>query len=54
MDQRISEYGSWDDVRDYCRHSADPVGRLVLGVIGRAGDAQLVDWSDDVCTGFSS
>ena len=52
MDQRISEYGSWDDVRDYCRHSADPVGRLVLGVIGRAGDAQLVDWSDDVCTGL--
>ncbi len=52
MDQRISEYGSWDALREYCRHSADPVGRLVLGVLGRAGDAQLVAWSDDVCTGL--
>jgi len=52
MDQRISEYASWDDLREYCRHSADPVGRLVLGVIGRARDPQLVAWSDDVCTGL--
>jgi squalene synthase HpnC len=52
MDQRISEYESWDDLREYCRHSADPVGRLVLGVIGRADDARLVAWSDDVCTGL--
>jgi squalene synthase HpnC len=52
IDQRISEYESWDDLREYCRHSADPVGRLVLGVIGRAGDGQLVAWSDDVCTGL--
>ena len=37
MDQRISEYESWDELREYCRHSADPVGRLVLGVLGRAG-----------------
>ena len=52
MDQRISEYETWDDLREYCRHSADPVGRLVLGVIGRADEAQLVMWSDDVCTGL--
>jgi squalene synthase HpnC len=52
MDQRISEYESWDDLREYCRHSADPVGRLVLTVIGRAVDWQLVAWSDDVCTGL--
>ena len=52
MDQRVSEYESWGDLRGYCRHSADPVGRLVLGVIGRSGDAQLVAWSDDVCTGL--
>jgi squalene synthase HpnC len=52
MDQRISEYETWDDLREYCRHSADPVGRLVLGVIGHAGHAQLVAWSDDVCTGL--
>jgi squalene synthase HpnC len=52
MDQRTSEYGTWDDLREYCRHSADPVGRLVLCVIRRADDAQLVAWSDDVCTGL--
>jgi squalene synthase HpnC len=52
MDQRISEYESWGDLREYCRHSADPVGRLVLGVIGRAEDTQLAAWSDDVCTGL--
>ena len=52
MDQRISEYEAWDDLRGYCAHSADPVGRLVLGVIGRDGDEQLVAWSDDVCTGL--
>ncbi|HEU0304628.1 MAG TPA: squalene synthase HpnC [Gaiellaceae bacterium] len=52
MDQRIAEYESWDDLKEYCRHSADPVGRLVLAVIGRADDAQLVAWSDDVCTGL--
>ena len=52
MDQRISEYDTWDELREYCRHSADPVGRLVLGVLGRAGDVQLVAWSDDVCTGL--
>jgi squalene synthase HpnC len=52
MDQRIPEYERWDDLREYCRHSADPVGRLVLGVIGRADDAQLVASSDDVCTGL--
>jgi squalene synthase HpnC len=52
MDQRITEYETWDGLREYCRHSADPVGRLVLGVIGRAEHPQLVAWSDDVCTGL--
>ena len=52
MDQRITEYESWGDLRAYTKHSADPVGRLVLGVVGRADDTQLVEWSDDVCTGL--
>src|SRR5215831_11816382 len=38
MDQRISEYESWEDLRFYCKHSADPVGRLVLGVLRLADD----------------
>jgi squalene synthase HpnC len=52
MDQRIAEYDTWDDLREYCRHSADPVGRLVLGLLRCAGDTELVAASDDVCTGL--
>src|SRR5947199_7326499 len=53
QDQRVSEYDTWDELRDYCRKSADPVGRLVLGVLRRADDPELVAASDDVCTGLS-
>ncbi len=52
MDQRISEYETWDGLRDYCRHSADPVGRLVLGLLHRDREPELVAASDDVCTGL--
>ena len=52
MDQRISEYESWNDVKQYCVHSADPCGRLVLGVLRRLCDAEAVALSDDVCTGL--
>jgi phytoene/squalene synthetase len=51
MDQRISEYETWDDLKEYCRHSADPVGRLVLGLL-RVDERELVEASDDVCTGL--
>src|SRR5690348_14570205 len=52
MDQRISEYETWPDLRGYCVNSADPVGRLVLGVLRRADDEECVRLSDDVCTGL--
>ena len=52
MDQRISEYATWADLKHYCVHSADPVGRLVLGLLRRSDDAELVAASDDVCTGL--
>src|SRR5256885_3215649 len=52
MDQRVAEYESWDDVKHYCVHSADPCGRLVLGVLRRGDDAEAVALSDDVCTGL--
>jgi squalene synthase HpnC len=51
MDQRISQYAAWADLKHYCIHSADPVGRLVLGVLGRT-EPELVALSDDVCTGL--
>jgi squalene synthase HpnC len=52
MDQRVSEYATWADVKDYCVHSADPCGRLVLGVLRLLDDAALVAASDSVCTGL--
>jgi squalene synthase HpnC len=52
QDQRVSEYETWADLKAYCTLSADPVGRLVLGVFGRAREPKLVAWSDDVCTGL--
>ena len=51
MDQRIAAYATWADLKNYCVHSADPVGRLVLGVLGRS-EPELVKLSDDVCTGL--
>jgi len=52
MDQRIFEYETWADLKEYCRNSADPVGRLVLGLLRLDGEPELVAASDDVCTGL--
>jgi squalene synthase HpnC len=52
MDQRVAEYETWGQLEHYCDHSADPCGRLVLGVLRRLGDAELVAASDSVCTGL--
>jgi squalene synthase HpnC len=42
-------YQDWNEVLDYCRRSADPVGRLVLRVAGH-DDPVLDRASDAVCT----
>ena len=52
IDQRQSRYETWEDVRWYCAHSADPVGRLVLGIYDRLDRPDLVSMSDSVCTGL--
>ncbi|HEY3542510.1 MAG TPA: squalene synthase HpnC [Gaiellaceae bacterium] len=52
IDQRVTEYETWADVKQYCVHSADPCGRLVLGVLRRLDEPDLVAASDDVCTGL--
>ena len=44
-----TRYATWDDVLDYCRRSANPVGRLVLRVAGY-DDPRLDAQSDAVCT----
>jgi squalene synthase HpnC len=52
IDQRVASYETWDDLKWYCVHSADPCGRLVLGLLRRLDDEQLVAASDSVCTGL--
>ena len=49
QDVDVTRYSTWADVLDYCRRSANPVGRLVLRIAGRP-TTQLDRWSDDVCT----
>jgi phytoene/squalene synthetase len=44
-----ARYASWADVLDYCRRSANPVGRLVLRIAGY-DDAALDRSSDALCT----
>jgi squalene synthase HpnC len=52
LDQGKCRYESWEELREYCSYSADPVGRLVLAVYGRADEAAIVAMSDSVCTGL--
>jgi squalene synthase HpnC len=49
QDVTTTRYQTWTDVLDYCRRSANPVGRLVLRVAG-GNDAALATSSDAVCT----
>ena len=49
QDTMTTRYASWDDVIDYCRRSANPVGRLVLRIAGYR-DARLDRSSDALCT----
>jgi len=49
QDVRTTRYATWHDVLDYCRRSANPVGRLVLRVAGY-DDPALDAQSDAVCT----
>lgn len=49
QDVTVTRYATWSEVHDYCRRSANPVGRLVLRLFGH-DDARLDAWSDDICT----
>jgi squalene synthase HpnC len=51
QDQRVKEYDTFAQLRDYCRRSADPVGRIVLHVCGQF-TAENAAWSDAICTGL--
>jgi squalene synthase HpnC len=49
QDQRVTRYQNFEELLAYCRYSANPVGRLVLGLCGyRDGARQQL--SDATCT----
>lgn len=51
QDQLVKRYESYDQLLDYCRHSANPVGRLVL-YLCESFDEQRAQLADSICTGL--
>jgi squalene synthase HpnC len=49
QDVEVRRYDDWPDVFDYCRRSANPIGRIVLRIFGHRDDG-LDAMSDAVCT----
>jgi squalene synthase HpnC len=49
QDQRLGYYRKYEDLLAYCELSANPVGHLVLHVLGAATPERMA-LSDDVCT----
>ncbi len=50
LDQIKTRYATFEEVVGYCRLSADPVGRLVLGVLGEDVGDEGIAASDAICT----
>jgi squalene synthase HpnC len=48
-DQTITRYNNFEELFEYCRYSANPVGRLVLGLCGYH-DPERQALSDATCT----
>jgi squalene synthase HpnC len=51
QDQRVARYETIEQVLEYCRWSANPVGRLVL-MLGECCTTERMRLSDSVCTGL--
>jgi squalene synthase HpnC len=49
VDQRRHRYETWEQLREYCALSADPVGELVLAVFGQSSPERIA-LSDRICT----
>jgi len=49
QDVTVTRYQSWTTLFDYCRRSANPIGRLVLRIGGYTA-SDLDAWSDAICT----
>ena len=49
QDVTKKEYAHFEEILDYCKYSANPVGRLMLHLTNNAS-AENLSYSDDICT----
>ena len=49
-DQRITRYDTWEQLLGYCSKSANPVGRVVLRILGEGWTDERLERSDAICT----
>jgi len=50
-DVLVKRYETFDDVLNYCRNSANPVGRIMLLLFNYRNE-KLMEYSDFICTGL--
>ncbi|WP_343897239.1 squalene/phytoene synthase family protein, partial [Craurococcus roseus] len=50
QDATEARYTDWAALEDYCRRSADPVGRMLLRLHGDGGNAAALAAADGLCT----
>ena len=46
QDQHVTEYSTFAELRDYCRRSADPVGRIVLYLCGQFSETHAASLAE--------
>lgn len=51
QDQRVRRYEDFGQLLDYCRYSANPVGRLIL-YLGKCSTPDRARLADSICTGL--
>lgn len=51
QDVTVHRYADYEALLDYCRRSANPVGRLLLALY-RIDEPSALQWSDEICTGL--
>lgn len=49
QDVTVHRYRTWNDLLDYCRRSANPIGRIVLGIAGY-NNSEIERAADKICS----
>ncbi|MEI7503053.1 MAG: squalene/phytoene synthase family protein, partial [Paludibacter sp.] len=51
MDINFTRPRDWDELEEYCVYSANPIGELVLRIMGEYNESNAL-LSDKICTGL--